>query len=73
MINHMTEFKIKFQINSEINKFLKFIFQGTTYDIKGDIEKNDLFVEIKIYDLEKNFPGLYTYSFFIKDTKNNCK
>ena len=73
MIKEITKVKIEFQINSNsdnINR-LKFIYKGVYYDIKGPDDNDNYYVILNIYHLNKNFPGLYTYSGYIKDSNNN--
>ena len=65
------EVKIEFQIDSKNINNLKFMFTGVTYKINGPDDNNNCYVILKIYNLNKKFPGLYTYSSFIKESKNN--
>ena len=53
------------------NNRLNFIFKGVTYNIYGTDDNNNYYVILKIYNLNKKFPGLYIYSGFIKDSNNN--
>ena len=66
-----TKVKIEFQINSENNNRLKFIFKGVHYDINGPDNNDNYYVILNIYYLNKKFPGLYIYSGFIIDSNNN--
>ena len=67
----LMEVKIEFQIDSINIKNLKFMFTGVTYKINGPDDNNNCYVILKIYNLNKKFPGLYIYSGFIKDSNNN--
>ena len=67
-----TKVKIEFQINSDYNNRLKFMFKGVTYKINGPDDNNNYYVILNIYQyIDKKFPGLYTFSGFIKDSNNN--
>jgi hypothetical protein len=66
-----TKVKIEFQINSENNNRLKFIFKGVHYDINGPDNNDNYYVILNIYHLNKKFPGLYIFSGFIRDSNNN--